>query len=107
MEKFKKSYPSKTFRWPKDKRWALAGVVGSGNLEVLVEPDPAKKDAVAFEVETSIPGYKASWLAALKDIAELYHLGGCRLTLHDQGAEPILIKLRVRQALDQLSPKTS
>lgn len=102
MEKFKKSYPSKTLRWPKAKSWALAGVVGSGNLEVLVEPSD-RPDAVSYQVETSIPGFKSAWLAALKDMADHTAMGGCKVTIHDQGGDPVVIKLRIRQAMSQLS----
>lgn len=102
MEKFKKSYPSPSLQWPKSKSWALAGVVGSGNLEVLVEPAD-QPDTVSYQVETSIPGYKSAWLAALKDMADHSAMGGCQVTIHDQGADPVVIKLRIRQAISQLS----
>lgn len=103
MEKFIESLPSKPLKWPKEKTWALAGVVGSGNLEILIEPDPdGAPDSVTFDVQTSIPGYRDSWFAGLEDFAALFTLGGARVTLHDQGAPPMVVKLRLRQALDQL-----
>ena len=102
MEKFSQSVPSTPIAWPKDAPWSLAGVVGSGNLEVLLEPAPASPGAVEFAVETPIPGYRDSWLAALEDFASHYALGGTKVTIHDQGAPPVVVKLRLRQALDQL-----
>jgi len=102
MEKFAQSFASRPLNWPSPATWSLAGVVGSGNLEVLMEPDPAHADAVDFAVETSIPGYRESWLAALQDFADHYAVGGVRVTVHDQGAPPVVIKLRLRQALDQI-----
>ena len=107
MEAFQTSYSSKPIQWPKAKAWALAGVVGSGNLEVLIEPNPAAPDSVQYVVETSIPGYQESWLAALEDFATHYAIGGTTLTLHDQGAPPVVIKLRLRQVLDHLSSSQS
>lgn len=102
MESFETTFPSRPLAWPKGRGWALAGVVGSGNLEVLVEPAPASPESVAFSVETSFPGYKESWLAALADFSHHYALGGAKFTLHDQGAPPVVIMMRLRQALDQL-----
>jgi malonate decarboxylase delta subunit len=103
MEKFQEVYPSQPIKWPSNRSWALSGVVGSGNLEVLIEPDPASPQTASFTVETSIPGYRDSWLAALKDFASHYAVGGSCFTIHDQGAAPVVIKLRLRQALDLLT----
>lgn len=102
MEKFQKTFRSKPLKWPAERKWSLSGVVGSGNLEVLIEHHPAAPESAEFAVETSIPGYRDSWLAALEDFSHHYALGGTRVTIHDQGAPPIVITLRLRQALDQL-----
>ncbi|MFA7343533.1 MAG: hypothetical protein WC003_04440 [Terrimicrobiaceae bacterium] len=106
METFQQTFPSKSLAWPPAKSWALAGVVGSGNLEVLIEPDPSSPGGVGFSVESSIPGYKDSWLAALEDFADHYAVGGTKITIHDQGAAPVVIKMRLRQALDLLISPT-
>lgn len=89
--------------WPPTARWALAGVVGSGNLEVLIEPNESSADTVSYSVETSVPGYRESWLAALEDFATHYSVGGSSVTIHDQGAPPVVVMLRLRQALDSVS----
>lgn len=102
MENFDQPFPSKAIVWPASKKWALAGVVGSGNLEVLIEPAPANSAQVTYSVATSIEGYKDSWLAALKDFADHYAVGGTQITIHDQGGAPVVIKMRLRQALDLL-----
>jgi malonate decarboxylase acyl carrier protein len=108
MEKFAKGFPSRPFKAKVAKPWALAGVVGSGNLEVLLErsarpSDKLASDTMECHVETSIPGYKASWLAALADFAHHYAAGGTRVTINDQGAPPVLVTLRLRQAYDHLT----
>lgn len=103
METFQKSYPSAPLTWPAQKQWALAGVVGSGNLEVLIEPGAASDSVAEFAVEATFPGYQDAWFAALEDFARHYALGGTKVTIHDQGAAPIIIKMRLRQALDQLT----
>lgn len=102
MEKFTKAFPSRPFAARTDKPWALAGVVGSGNLEVLLERVGRPADRMECHVATSIPGYKSSWLAALADFASNYAAGGTRITINDQGAPPVLVNLRLRQAFDHL-----
>jgi malonate decarboxylase delta subunit len=106
MEAFEQTYPSQALSWPTGKSWALAGVVGSGNLEVLIEQNPSPADMVSYSVETSIPGFRDSWLAALRDFSCHYPVGGCKITIHDQGAAPVVVKMRLRQALDLLLSKT-
>jgi malonate decarboxylase delta subunit len=106
MDKFSKTFSSKALSWPRGKKWALAGVVGSGNLEVLIEPNQKSPGKMECHVESSIPGYKDSWLAALEDFATNYQAGGVKVTIHDQGAEPIVVTLRLRQAFDNLLKKT-
>ena len=106
MEKFSKAFSSKPLPWPSGKDWSIAGVVGSGNLEVLFERDAQSPDTMDCEVESSIPGYQDSWLAALGDFATLYPVGGTKVTIHDQGADPIVVTLRLRQAYDLLIQKT-
>ena len=103
MEKFTKSFPSKPLGTKTAKPWSLAGVVGSGNLEVLMERGGKPSDAMECHVATSIPGYKASWLAALADFAHHYPAGGAKVTINDQGAPPVLVNLRLRQAYDHLT----
>ncbi len=102
MEKFTKAFPSKPMSARTAKPWALAGVVGSGNLEVLLERTGRPADRMECHVATSIPGYKTSWLAALSDFASNYPAGGTRITINDQGAPPVLVNLRLRQAFDHL-----
>ncbi len=102
MEQIETTFPSRPLKWPADRSWALAGVVGSGNLEVLIERNATAPETVEFSVETSFPGYRESWLAALADFSHHYALGGSRFTLHDQGAPPVVITMRLRQALDHL-----
>ncbi len=102
MEKLAKAFPSSPLQAKTAKPWALAGVVGSGNLEVLLEVGGRPSDRMECHVETSIPGYKASWLAALAYFAHNYPAGGTKVTINDQGAPPVLVNLRLRQAYDHL-----
>jgi malonate decarboxylase delta subunit len=78
----------------------LVGVVGSGNLEVLVEPGA---DALCrIEVQTSARGFGHIWQAVLSDFHTRHPLAGVTLTLHDMGATPAVVSLRLAQAAAEL-----
>lgn len=83
----------------------LIGVVGSGNLEVLVEPAEGKQCIV--NVETSARGYRAIWEAVVADFHAQHGLAGVVLSIHDMGATPAVVSLRLQQAvagLEQAAP---
>jgi malonate decarboxylase delta subunit len=107
MEKFTKAFISKPLPWPPGQEWSIAGVVGSGNLEVLFERDAKNTGKMECFVESSIPGYADSWFAALNDFATLYPVGGTKVTIHDQGADPTVVTFRLRQAYDLILPPKS
>jgi malonate decarboxylase delta subunit len=74
----------------------LVGVVGSGNLEVLLEP--AAGDRCRVEVVTSARGFGAIWQAVIADFHALHGLAGVRVSINDMGATPAVVSLRLRQA---------
>ena len=74
----------------------LVGVVGSGNLEVLIEP--ASGPACAFEVQTSARGFGTIWEAVLRDFHARHPLAGVTVAIHDMGATPAVVSLRLEQA---------
>ncbi len=74
----------------------LVGVVASGNLEVLLEPN-ASGDC-AIHVETSARGFGEIWAAVLEDFHRRHRLAGVRLSLNDMGATPAVVGLRLDQA---------
>ena len=76
---------------------ALVGVVASGNLEVLVEPAPGSGCRVA--VDTSARGFGAIWEAVLRDFHARHGVGGLAVSIHDMGATPAVVGLRLDQAL--------
>jgi malonate decarboxylase delta subunit len=75
----------------------LVGVVGSGNLEALVEP-AALDGRVRFDVATSLSGFAPTWSAVLRDAAERLGRGDLRFSINDAGATPAVVVLRMRQA---------
>jgi len=74
----------------------LVGVVGSGNLEVLLEPSPGP--ACRFEVQTSARGFGSIWEAVLRDFHARHPLAGVAVAIHDMGATPAVVSLRLAQA---------
>ena len=81
----------------------LIGVVGSGNLEVLVEPDAP--GACRIDVQTSARGFQPIWQAVLNDFHERHALAGLRLSINDMGATPAVVSLRLQQAVAEIGMK--
>jgi len=80
----------------------LVGVVGSGNLEVLLEP--AAGDGCAIHIETSARGFGSIWSAVVSDFHQRHQLAGVLLSIHDMGATPAVVSLRLDQAAQELQP---
>lgn len=78
----------------------LVGVVGSGNLEVLLEARPGP--TCRIEVETSARGFGAIWEAVVTDFQQRHGLAGVQLSIHDMGATPAVVALRLAQAVAEL-----
>ena len=76
----------------------LCGVVGSGNLEILIEPGAAA-DACSISIQTSARGFAAVWQAVLDDFVAQHDVGGTRIRIQDLGATPAVVSLRLGQAL--------
>lgn len=78
----------------------LVGVVGSGNLEILME----EKDLAGrtkFELETSVSGFAETWAAVLRDFAESQQFPNTLITINDGGATPAVVQLRLSQGSEQ------
>lgn len=78
----------------------LVGVVGSGNLEVMLEPTDGARCNV--HVETSARGFRAIWRAVLDDFHTRHALGGVRISINDMGATPAVVSLRLDQAVAEI-----
>ena len=79
----------------------LVGVVGSGNLEVLLEP--ATGNDCTVHIETSARGFGAIWEAVVRDFHGRHPLAGVRVSINDMGATPAVVSLRLDQAISELS----
>ena len=76
---------------------ALVGVVASGNLEVLAQRNESP-DLCVVELLTSVRGYEEIWRAVIQDFVDRLSPGGVRFTIHDGGARPDTVMLRLMQA---------
>ena len=79
----------------------LVGVVGSGNLEVLIEPQPSS-GACAVDIMTSARGFGPIWEAVLRDFHDRHDLADVSVSINDMGATPAVVSLRLDQAAAQL-----
>jgi malonate decarboxylase delta subunit len=79
----------------------LVGVVGSGNLEVMLEP--AATTTCRFDVQTSARGFGATWEAVFRDFQARHRLAGVAVSINDMGATPAVVSLRLAQAAAELA----
>jgi malonate decarboxylase delta subunit len=78
----------------------LVGVVGSGNLEVMLEA-AAGADCVVH-VETSARGFGSIWQAVMNDFHARHPLAGVTVSINDMGATPAVVSLRLDQAVAEI-----
>jgi malonate decarboxylase delta subunit len=93
MERIELDYPA---RRPVSRR-AHVGVVGSGDLEVLLEP--AQGDRAQVLIRTSVDGFRDTWKAVLDRFFARYD-GVVRIEINDAGATPGSVLLRLEQAVE-------
>ena len=77
---------------------AHVGAVGSGDLEILLEPASAPSAVIA--VTTRVPGHRATWTAVFTRFIARYPY--CmNLEIRDAGATPGTVWLRLEQAIER------
>jgi malonate decarboxylase delta subunit len=77
----------------------LVGVLASGNLEVLVEPQ-ASRGACEVHIFTAAVGFGSIWSAVLTEFFHRRRTGDISITINDAGATPATVSLRLDQAVD-------
>ena len=80
------------------RRKAHVGVVASGNLEILLEPEFSPTSKV--RVRTSVVGFRDEWLAILQTFFERHQVAAA-IEINDGGASPPIVMLRLEQALEE------
>ena len=93
MEQFEFNYPAKR----KIAKRAHVGVVGSGDLEVLLEPIDSATASV--RIRTSVDGFKDTWKAVLDRFFGQFD-GAVYIEINDAGATPGAVSLRLQQAVE-------
>jgi malonate decarboxylase delta subunit len=79
---------------------AVAGVVASGDLEVLLEANQAHRTVV--NITTTVDGKARVWEAVLERIFGDGSLPAAKLEISDSGATPGVVQMRIGQVLEQL-----
>lgn len=93
MEILTFEYPAAAAKAPR----VHVGVVGSGDLEVLIEPSPDARTHV--RIQTSVAGFGATW----KAVVERFLAGfpdAALIEINDFGATPGTVALRLEQAVE-------
>ncbi|MDR2006782.1 MAG: malonate decarboxylase acyl carrier protein [Acidaminococcales bacterium] len=86
------------------KEWSHTGVTGSGDLEVLLE----KKDlggGVKAKVVTPVKGFDAVWEKMIQKFVTDTGVGNLSIEINDDNATPIVVYMRLRQALAEATAK--
>jgi malonate decarboxylase delta subunit len=76
---------------------AHVGVVGSGDLEVLLAPNDTMQARVV--VHTSVDGYSHIWKSVLERFFTRYD-GAASIEINDFGATPGVVALRLAEAAE-------
>jgi malonate decarboxylase delta subunit len=95
MERLSFTYPARQAV----ARRVHVGVVGSGDLEVLLEPSADARAHVA--VTTSVDGFGAVWQHVLDRFFTRFD-GAAAIEINDFGATPGMVLLRLEQAAEAL-----
>ncbi len=80
---------------------ALVGCVGSGDLEVLLEPGLAGK--LSIQVVTSVNGSSSRWQHLFERMFSEQLPPALQIDIHDFGASPGVVRLRLEQALEEVA----
>lgn len=76
---------------------AHVGVVGSGDLEVLIAPNEQSESHVT--IRTGINGFQKIWDSVIEQFFEDYKIAA-NIQINDFGATPGVVKLRLAQVME-------
>ncbi|RJS50207.1 malonate decarboxylase subunit delta [Bacillus sp. PK3_68] len=89
-----------TYTFPATKtisRRAHVGVVGSGDLEILMEP--CSNFQTEITIRTGITGFKGTWDAVIRRFFAQHDVAA-KVKINDFGATPGVVTIRLAQALE-------
>lgn len=79
---------------------ALVGCVGSGDLEVLLEPGQA--GTLTIQVQTSVNGSQQRWQHLFARMFDGQMPPALAIDIHDFGATPGVVRLRLEQGFEEI-----
>ncbi len=79
---------------------ALVGCVGSGDLEVLLEPGQPGK--LSIQVQTSVNGSASRWQHLFERMFDGQTPPALLIDIHDFGATPGVVRLRLEQGFEEI-----
>lgn len=78
--------------------WSHSGVVGSGDMEVLME-HRNQDGQVTVKVVTPVKGYDQVWEKVLERFITESKIGDLHMEINDNNATPFIVSMRLKQAL--------
>ena len=84
------------------KDMAIAGVVASGNLEVMMEKKNLSEKCL-FVIDTAAKGFGESWKAVAADFMERNKAADLLISINDNAASPAVVSLRLDQAFEDIT----
>ena len=78
--------------------WSHTGVVGSGDMEVLIRREELS-GAVNFKVVTPVRGFDELWKKVLERFVTETKLGNASIRINDNNSTPYIVSARLKQAL--------
>lgn len=84
--------------------WSHLGVTGSGDLEVMFIKEELGGNVKA-KVVTPVVGFDAVWKKMLEKFVNDTGVGNIKIEINDDNATPIVVYMRLRQALAEATAK--
>jgi len=81
--------------------WSHTGVVGSGDMEVLVQRE-ALDGHVRVKITTPVRGYDDIWEKVLTRFVRESGFGNVKIDINDNNATPFVAAMRLKQARAEL-----
>lgn len=80
---------------------ALAGVVGSGDMEVLFTA--TQGETLIINITTSVDNSEQRWQSLFERIGALASLPSGQMQIHDFGATPGVARIRIEQVFEEVA----
>lgn len=78
------------------------GVVGSGDMELLITKDENNAGNVKVTIVTPVKGFDKIWELVLQRFVTENRLANINIDINDNNATPFIVSLRLKQALVEI-----